>query len=137
LPYTPQTWSDSPSTSTPLSAARLTVMETGIEDADTRITAIETPSRNAQTGTTYTVVAGDAGKVVEMNNASSNTITFPSLAAGTVITILQYGAGTTSVAVSGVTRRSRGGLSNLAGQYAMASVFYRTTTELILSGDLA
>lgn len=33
MPYTPQTWTDSPSTSTPISAARLGVMETGIQGA--------------------------------------------------------------------------------------------------------
>lgn len=32
-PYAPQTWTDFPSTSTPLSAARLTTMENGIRDA--------------------------------------------------------------------------------------------------------
>ncbi len=41
MPYAPQTWLDSPDTTTPLSAARLTHMETGIEDADTRLTAVE------------------------------------------------------------------------------------------------
>ena len=33
MPYTPQTWADSPSTTTPLSAARHAVMETGIQRA--------------------------------------------------------------------------------------------------------
>lgn len=33
MPYTPQTWTDSPSTSTPITAARLTYMETGIQSA--------------------------------------------------------------------------------------------------------
>lgn len=31
--YTPQTWTDSPSTSTPISAARLTTVENGVRDA--------------------------------------------------------------------------------------------------------
>lgn len=35
MPYTPQTWEDSPSTATPLSAARLGVMEAGIAAAIT------------------------------------------------------------------------------------------------------
>ncbi len=38
MPYTPQVWTDGAAGGTPLSAARLTIMETGIEDADTRLT---------------------------------------------------------------------------------------------------
>lgn len=41
MSYTPQTWADGSGGGTPLSAARLNYMETGIDDADTRVTAIE------------------------------------------------------------------------------------------------
>jgi hypothetical protein len=41
MAYSPQTWTDGSGGGTPLSAARLTVMETGIENADTRLTALE------------------------------------------------------------------------------------------------
>src|SRR5689334_11950484 len=56
---------------------------------------------NAQTGTTYTLVLGDAGKVVEMNNAASNTLTVPpnssvAFPVNTVIEVFQLGAGATS-----------------------------------------
>ena len=48
-------------------------------DASNRVelTAVATVAQNTQTGTTYTLVLADAGKVVEMNNASSNTLTVP------------------------------------------------------------
>jgi Right handed beta helix region len=36
MPYTPQSWSDSPATTTPITAARLGVMETGIQGAFAR-----------------------------------------------------------------------------------------------------
>lgn len=39
--YAPQTWVDGPGGGTPLSAARLAHMESGIEDADTRLTTAE------------------------------------------------------------------------------------------------
>lgn len=42
MAYTPQVWTDGSAGGTPLSAARLTVMETGIEDADTRLGVLET-----------------------------------------------------------------------------------------------
>lgn len=41
MAYTPQTWTNGSAGGTPLSAARLTHMENGIEDADTRVTAVE------------------------------------------------------------------------------------------------
>lgn len=62
---------------------------------------------NAQTGTTYTPVLGDRGKVVTLTNAAAITVTLPSDASvafpiGTVITFAVFGAGmATFVAGSG------------------------------------
>lgn len=42
MAYDPQTWVDGSGGGTPLSATRLSYMETGIEDADTRLTSAET-----------------------------------------------------------------------------------------------
>ena len=58
---------------------------------------------NAQTGTSYTAVSTDQYQVlVTMNNASSNTFSIPTDATyafpnGTAITILQIGAGVTTI----------------------------------------
>jgi hypothetical protein len=58
---------------------------------------------NAQTGATYTAVSTDQYQVlVTMNNASSNTFYIPTDATyafpnGTAITILQIGAGVTTI----------------------------------------
>jgi hypothetical protein len=58
---------------------------------------------NAQTGTTYTAVSTDQYQVlVTMNNAASNTFSIPTDATyafpnGTAITILQIGAGVTTI----------------------------------------
>jgi hypothetical protein len=58
---------------------------------------------NAQTGTTYTAIAADQYQVlVTMNNASSNTFSIPTDATlafpnGTAITVLQIGAGVTTI----------------------------------------
>ena len=93
---------------------------------------------NTQTAS-YTLVLADAGKLVEMNVASANTltvntsVTFP---AGTVINVRQYGAGTTTIGGS-ATIRSRGGLLALAGTYAEATLTARSAAEFVLSGDLA
>lgn len=90
----------------------------------------------------YVVTANDAGKVVEMNVASGNTLTIPNdttlvVPVGTQYTIVQYGAGqTTIVAGSGNTIRAYNGNLKLAGQYAMASAIKRATNEWYVAGNL-
>lgn len=97
---------------------------------------------NAQT-TSYTLVLEDESTVLETNSASANTITVPLNAdvpfpIGTEITILQYGAGQTTVAGdTGVTIVSAGGLMAIAAQYAGVTLIKRDTDEWYLVGNLA
>lgn len=100
-----------------------------------------TPSINTQTGTTYTLVLGDAGKIVEMNNASANTLTIPTNASvafptGTIINVTQYGAGTTTVdGATGVTVNGvSGGGAAIDARYAGVSLYKRGTDEWIMQG---
>jgi hypothetical protein len=64
---------------------------------------------NAQTGTAYTVVVGDAPKMITRSNAAASTMTFPSNATaaipiGTQIPVMNLGAGTVTYAAgSGAT----------------------------------
>ena len=64
---------------------------------------------NSQTGTSYTLVASDAGKTVSMNNASINTLTIPANSSvafpiNTVINVVRLGDGKTYISgASGVT----------------------------------
>jgi len=64
---------------------------------------------NSQTGTSYTLVATDAGKTVSMNNASINTLTIPANSSvafpiNTVINVVRLGDGKTYISgASGVT----------------------------------
>jgi hypothetical protein len=57
-----------------------------------------TINANTQTGTTYTIVSGDRGKLVTLNNAASIAVTIPqatgSFAAGFFCEITSLGAGT-------------------------------------------
>lgn len=97
---------------------------------------------NTQTGTSYTLALSDKGKVVEMNNASANTLTIPpnssvAFDVGTYINLAQIGAGQTTVqGGSGVTIRQRQSKLKFAGQYATATLYKRGTDEWLLSGDL-
>jgi hypothetical protein len=97
---------------------------------------------NRQTDS-YTLVLGDAGKVIEMNKATANNLTVPLNATvpyevGTIVELFQYGAGqTTVVATGGVTIRSSGGKLKLTGQYSAASLRKIATDEWSLVGDIS
>ena len=101
----------------------------------------KTATINTQTAS-YTLVLGDADKIVEVNNASANNLTVPpnssvAFPTGTQIDLVQYGAGqTTVVAGSGVTIRSKGAALKLTGQYSGATLYKRGTDEWVLVGDL-
>ncbi len=96
---------------------------------------------NAQTGTTYTLVAGDAGKLVTCSNASAITLTVPTnasvaFATGTRIDVAQLGAGQVTVAGSGVTFRYTPTLK-LRAQYSSLTLIKIGTDEWLVAGDMA
>lgn len=82
---------------------------------------------NTQTGTTYTAVAGDSGKLVTLDNASAITVTLPPsvYAAGEQINFVQLGAGQVTFSQgSGVTIVSAGATASapkIGKQYAAAT----------------
>jgi hypothetical protein len=96
---------------------------------------------NRQTAS-YTLVIGDAGKIVEMNVASANNLTVPlnssvAFAIGTEIQVLQYGAGqTTIVATGGVTLRSNQGFLRIGNQYTGVTLVKVGTNEWYVIGNL-
>lgn len=96
---------------------------------------------NRQTAS-YTLVLGDADKLVEMNVGSANDLTIPlnssvAFATGTQILLAQYGAGqTTIVPTSGVTVRSNGDKLKLNVQYSGATLIKIGTDEWYLFGDI-
>jgi len=103
-------------------------------------------THNFQTGTSYTAVLSDAGKLVEQSNAAANTHTVPpnssvAFPVGTFYHIRQGGAGQTTItAGAGVTFRSRLGTGltsiKLGGQWAEATVTQRTANEWVVSGEI-
>lgn len=93
---------------------------------------------NRQTAS-YTLVASDNGKLIEMNVASANNVTINNsiFSAGNQILVSQYGAGQVSfVAGTGVTLRSASGKLKLTGQYSMATIICISATEFYIAGDL-
>ena len=96
---------------------------------------------NAQTGTTYTTVLGDASKLVTLSNASAITVTIPpnssvAYPTGTKIDLAQIGAGQVTVAAgAGVTVNSTPGLKFIA-QYSAATCIKTATDTWLLVGNL-
>jgi hypothetical protein len=98
---------------------------------------------NAQTGTTYTLVAADSGKLVTSSNASAIVITIPPaiFAAGEQINVQSIGAGLTSfVAGAGVTITSTGATSAapiLRAQFSAATIICTASNTFTVIGDLS
>lgn len=105
-------------------------------------------SLNAQTGTTYTFVLTDNGKLVTASNASAQTYSVPTNASvayptGTQINIIQIGAGqvtiqavtsgTTTIASTGATATA----PKLRAQYSSATLIKAATDLWYVIGDIS
>ena len=98
---------------------------------------------NAQTGTTYTLVAADSGKLVTSSNAAAIVITIPPsiFAAGEQINVQSIGVGLTSFAAgSGVTVTSTGATSAapiLRAQFSACTIICTASNVFTVIGDLS
>jgi predicted heme/steroid binding protein len=90
----------------------------------------------------YTLVTTDAGKIVETNISTPNTVTVPDNATvpfpiGTEIFVMQYGAGQTTIAaVAGVTLRSKSNYKKIGSPYTGVCLVKVGTDEWYLVGTL-
>ena len=97
---------------------------------------------NAQTGTTYTTVLTDDGKLITCSNASPIALTIPPFSSvaygiGTQINIAQLGAGTVTItAGAGVTLNSAGAKLKTDAQYAVATCVKTDTNTWFVVGNL-
>ena len=95
---------------------------------------------NAQTAS-YTLVAADKDKMVEMNVSSANNLTVPlnssvPFAIGTKITVVQTGTGQTTIApTGGVTINGTPGLK-LRAQWSAVTLVKRASDTWVAFGDL-
>ncbi len=98
---------------------------------------------NSQTGTTYTLVAADGGKRIDMSNAAAITLTLPqdsdaTIAVGTYLDVYQAGAGQiTVVAGTGATLRVSGLTAKSRAQYSRLGLQKVSANTWSLFGDLA
>jgi len=98
---------------------------------------------NAQTGTTYTLVAADSGKLVTSSNAAAIVITIPPsiFAAGEQINVQSIGVGLTSFAQgAGVTITSTGATSTapiLRARFSACTIICTASNVFTVIGDLS
>lgn len=93
---------------------------------------------NAQTGTTYTLVATDVNKLVTLDNALAITLTIPNgiFTTGQVVNIQAIGAGQVTIQGDG-TATFTGTGTKLRTQYSAASIICTGTNTFTVIGDLA
>ena len=97
---------------------------------------------DAETGTTYTLLAANLNQLVTLNNASPITLTVPPsvFSAGDVINIAQIGAGQVTLAEgAGVTITSTGATADapeLRAQYSAASIICTAADTFLVVGDI-
>jgi hypothetical protein len=98
---------------------------------------------NAQTGTTYTTVLADDGKLVTCDNGSPIALTIPPSSSvnygiGTQINVMQLGAGQVTITAGvGVTLRSAGSKLKTQAQYAVATCCKIATDTWVVLGNLS
>ena len=97
---------------------------------------------NAQTGTTYTLVAADLNKLVTSSNASAVVITIPAsiFSAGDIINVQSIGVGLTTISGGGVTITSTGASASapiLRARYSAASIICTASNVFTIVGDLS
>jgi len=97
---------------------------------------------NPQTGTSYTLVLSDNGKLVEVANASAITVSIPTNSTafpiGSQITVLQSGVGqiTIAAATPGTTTVNATPGLKLRAQWSSAVLIKRNTEQWVVIGDL-
>jgi hypothetical protein len=98
---------------------------------------------NAQTGTTYSLVAGDLNKLVTLSNAGTITLTVPNgvFTTGQQINIQQLGAGTVQIRNDGTTVLTSTGATstapNLRAQFSAATIICTSSNNFTVIGDLS
>jgi hypothetical protein len=95
-----------------------------------------------KTNISYTLILIDAGKVIEMNSGTPETVTIPpnssvAFPIGTQIVIVRLGAGAvTIVEGTGVTTRSDGDKAKIKSQYSSCVLIKHETDEWYILGNL-
>lgn len=135
MAFTPKTWVDGSGGGTPITAAELNRMESGIRDA----------SRVSPTTytTSQTLTLAHEGALLLFDSSLETTLTIPpnssvAIPVGSRIRLIQMGTGGTTVtAGTGVTLNAIGGNRKTSGRYGAVDLVKVGTDSWVAVGDLA
>ena len=97
-------------------------------------------TRDVQTGTSYTLVETDKGKLLEFSNAGSINLTIPTNASvpfeiGDRVDVLLTATGSLVIAgASGVTVNAEGGITTISSQWTRVTLIKRATNDWVITG---
>jgi hypothetical protein len=93
---------------------------------------------NAQTGTTYTLIASDLNKMVTLTNANAITLTVPNgvFTTGQQVNLAQLGVGQVEVVSDGTTTINASPGKKIRAQYAIATLICTASNTFLLVGDI-
>lgn len=93
---------------------------------------------NNQTGTTYTLLPSDNGKIITLDNSSAISLIVPiNLIVGYNCMIVQLGSGQVTITGSGSTVINRSGFTKTGGQNAIVTLISVSSNKFISSGDMS
>jgi hypothetical protein len=129
--------SELPAASALTGAELLPVVQSGVTVRST-VREIQRIPLNTQTGTAYTLVAADAGRVVRCDNAAAIALTLPTgvFVVGDVVLVRQVGAGQVTAA-GGTINLPTGAAAKTRTQGSVISLHYVAANTWDASGDLA
>lgn len=110
-----------------------TIATSTITTSNTRLAGVD-----EKTGD-YTLVVGDASKLISVNSSSNFTVTVPSgvFAVGDVIYVTRTGTGTVTIGASGTTLTSADSNLKLRARYSSAAIICIASNTFRVVGDLA
>jgi hypothetical protein len=94
---------------------------------------------NDQSGTSYTLLSSDNGKIITINNSGPITLNVPYFSIGFNCMVIQKGTGQVTLSISGTTTNiyNRYGFTKTAGQYAILTLVCQEQNKYISSGDMS
>ena len=94
------------------------------------------PTQISSKTANYTLTAGDTNDLIQANGNITITVPASTVPAGTRVDIVNTGTGVITLAGDGLTIQSKFGRLNIDTQFAGATLFFTSTTNAFLIGDI-
>jgi hypothetical protein len=95
------------------------------------------PAQISSKTANYTLTAADTNDLIQANGTFTITVPANTIPAGTRVDIVNTGTGVITLAGDGLTIQSKFGFLTMPTQYTAATLFFTSTTNAFLIGDIA